>query len=141
MLIFRESSSSPEKSATIIQEKIFPQLTPTDKILVIGNLGAGKTFMIKKLLALHGITNSTSPTFTLIHHYQTPKITLLHLDLYRLNHFSELIDLDIEKEFSKKQLMLIEWGDKFPELMSLATKKIIIEITGEKKRKISLEKN
>jgi tRNA threonylcarbamoyladenosine biosynthesis protein TsaE len=96
-------------------------------IVLIGNLGAGKTFFIKKLLALFGIKNVNSPSFAIVNEYEG-KIKAYHFDFYRLNKIEELYDIGWEDYLNDPDaVLLIEWGDLLPD--ALPAKRMQISIT------------
>ena len=87
-------------------------------VLLIGDLGAGKTTLTKGIAQARGAIPAdevTSPTFTLIHEYGEPAI-VYHIDLYRLDEAREVASLGIEELLSRDALVLIEWGERFPRL-------------------------
>ena len=84
-------------------------------VILEGELGAGKTTFIKHLLSKLGVTDSvTSPTFSLVQHYKAAKKNIIHADLYRIKHPAEIEGLGIE--YDGKNLILIEWGERFEHL-------------------------
>ena len=95
------------------------QLLPSSAlVLLIGNLGAGKTTLTKGIAEARGAVPAnevSSPTFTLIHEYGEPAI-VYHIDLYRLDEAREVASLGIEELLSRDALVLIEWGERFPRL-------------------------
>ena len=105
------------------------------RLLLIGNLGAGKTFFIKKLLASFGIRNVNSPSFAIVNEYEG-KIKAYHFDFYRLNKIEELYDIGWEDYLNDTEaVLLVEWGDLLRE--ALPVKKIEISISfmdGTKRR-------
>ena len=111
-------------------------------LLLVGELGAGKTTLIKGLAAGFGVKNEiTSPTFTLMNHYHTRhhKIkNIIHIDTYRLKDAQELKDIGIEDYLSEPDsLCVIEWPEKIIGLLqNKKTITIDIEHVEEKKRKI-----
>jgi tRNA threonylcarbamoyladenosine biosynthesis protein TsaE len=85
-------------------------------VLLIGDLGAGKTTLTKGIVEGRGIVDPvTSPTFTLIHEYGNPP-RVFHIDLYRLDEEDEVAALGLDEMLDRKALTLIEWGERFPEL-------------------------
>lgn len=85
-------------------------------VLLIGDLGAGKTTLTKGIVEGRGIADPvTSPTFTLIHEYGDPP-RAFHIDLYRLDEAHEVSALGLEELLDRPALTLIEWGERFPEL-------------------------
>jgi len=100
-------------------------------VLLIGNLGAGKTTLVKGIaegLQAAREEEVSSPTFTLIHEYGDPPL-VYHIDLYRLDTEREVESLGLEDLFSTGRLVLIEWGERFPRLMPLPRTEI--EITAQ----------
>ena len=88
-------------------------------VLLIGNLGAGKTTLAKGIASALGAAPAedvSSPTFTLIHEY-TGARTVYHIDLYRLDTEAEVATLGLDDIFEKDAVVLIEWGERFPRLL------------------------
>src|SRR5438874_4704988 len=80
--------------------KLAPQLAPPKLVLLRGELGAGKTTLVKGIAEAFGAAKQedvTSPTFTLIHEYRGPEATLYHIDLYRIDTERELATLGIDE--------------------------------------------
>jgi tRNA threonylcarbamoyladenosine biosynthesis protein TsaE len=104
-------------------------------------LGAGKTTFVKGVAAeLLGLPEEdvSSPTFALIHEYGEP-VRLYHLDLYRLESAEEVLGIGIEEMIDRPWPMLVEWGERFPELWPRETPAIRIERIGEEQRRILVE--
>jgi tRNA threonylcarbamoyladenosine biosynthesis protein TsaE len=107
-------------------------------ILLIGELGAGKTTLAKGIVEGRGITSGedvSSPTFTLIHEYGQP-VGVYHIDLYRLNTLDEARRLGLEDLFEQPALVLLEWGERFPELLPQQRIEIRLSHKGEENRLI-----
>lgn len=94
-----------------------PELAPGDVIALGGELGAGKTVWVQGLAAGLGVSaRVTSPTFTLVHEYPG-RHRLLHVDVYRLRTFGELVDLGFEEWLESDSIIVIEWGDALGPLL------------------------
>ena len=105
-------SSGPDDTAVIAQA-IARVLQPNDVVVLGGDLGAGKTTFTKALGAELGIVEHiTSPTFTLHQQYEGGRLTLHHLDVYRIGQIEEVIDLALPELFESEGVVVIEWGDK-----------------------------
>ena len=107
-------------------------------VLLIGNLGAGKTTLVKGIAEGLGCAREedvSSPTFTLIHEYGEPP-RIYHIDLYRLDTDREVRSLGLDDLFASGQLVLIEWGERFPALMPLPRTEIVIAANPDETRNI-----
>ena len=96
--------------------RIAAQLPRRAVVLLIGNLGAGKTTLAKGIISGLGAAapeEVSSPTFTLIHEYGR----VYHIDLYRLDRAEELATLGLDEIFDRDAIVLIEWGERFPQVM------------------------
>ena len=84
---------------------------PGDLILLAGDMGSGKTSFVQGFARALGITEPvTSPTFTLVREYEG-RLPVVHVDVYRLDHLQELVDLGIAELLDEGGVMLVEWGD------------------------------
>jgi tRNA threonylcarbamoyladenosine biosynthesis protein TsaE len=105
-------------------------LLPPKLIVLRGELGAGKTTLVKGIAAALGVGDAeevTSPTFALVHEYQGRKTRLVHLDVYRLETEKELEGLGLwEMADAGNALVIVEWGDKFASITERADAEIII---------------
>ena len=137
------TTNSPEETMRMGRE-LAVLLTPPKLLILRGDLGAGKTTLVKGIAAALGDATEddvTSPTFTLVHEYGGGGTMLYHLDLYRLEKESELHALGIEEMHRPDALVLIEWGEKFPSLTARADGEIAIQHAGADTRNISLRLN
>ena len=93
-------------------------------VVLRGEMGAGKTTLVKGWVAALGAgveDDVTSPTFTLVHEYQGPRVKVYHLDLYRLETERELATLGIDEMAGEGDaVVLVEWGEKFASVMERA---------------------
>ena len=110
-----ETHSSEE--TTQLGRQLAAELRPGSIVLLRGELGAGKTTMVKGIAEGWNAAKAedvTSPTFTLVHEYRGPEVNLYHIDLYRVDTQRELETLGLDDLRHGKSVLLIEWGDKFP---------------------------
>ncbi len=115
------------------------QLQPPKLVLLTGNLGAGKTTVVKGIVEGFQAASQedvTSPTFTLIHEYRSASVEIYHIDLYRVDTQRELETLGIDDLFGPRSLIIIEWGEKFERFRKERDVEIAIERTGEERRRI-----
>src|ERR1041384_3951233 len=118
------------------------QLAPPKIVLLRGDLGAGKTTMVKGIAeAFHAAEQEdvTSPTFTLIHEYRGPEVTLYHIDLYRIDTQRELDTLALDDLMTPQTILLIEWGEKFARFAKERDVEIAIEHRGGDDRAITVK--
>jgi len=88
-----------------------------ETIALVGDLGAGKTTLARAIARGLGIQSPvSSPTFGIVHEYPGP-IPLIHFDPYRLNRAEDLLEIGYDEYFERGGVVLIEWADKFPELL------------------------
>ena len=109
-------------------------------VLLIGNLGAGKTTMAKGIAEGLGIARAddvTSPTFPLIHEYGDTG-ELYHIDLYRLDTAAEVASLGLDEIFSRPAVVLLEWAERFPALLPRERIEIRIEARDNESRIITV---
>ena len=116
MTVFETHS---DEETVALGRRIAATLPKRAVVLLIGNLGAGKTTLAKGIVAGLGAATPdevSSPTFTLIHEYgSTARANLLyHIDLYRLERAEELAALGLDEIFDREAVVLIEWGERFP---------------------------
>jgi tRNA threonylcarbamoyladenosine biosynthesis protein TsaE len=115
------------------------ELSPPLLVLLRGDLGAGKTTLVKGIAEGFGAARAedvTSPTFTLVHEYRGPRTTLYHVDLYRIDSERELETLGLDDLLGPDCILLIEWGEKFPQLQRHPYLQITLEPVGEAERRI-----
>jgi len=114
-------------------------LTPPKLVLLRGDLGAGKTTLVKGIAAAFEAAaeeDVTSPTFTLVHEYRGPHANLYHIDLYRIDTQRELETLALDDLRSDNSILLIEWGEKFPRLLRERDVEIVLVRVDDNERRI-----
>ena len=106
-------------------------LTPPKLVILRGEVGAGKTTLVKGIAAAIGAATEddvTSPTFTIVHEYEGTKVRLFHLDLYRLETEEQIAVLGLDEMAGyDNALVLVEWGDRFESIVKRADGEITIE--------------
>jgi tRNA threonylcarbamoyladenosine biosynthesis protein TsaE len=128
-----------------VGRKLAGLLKPPQLLLLRGDLGTGKTTLVKGIAqALDAAEPDevTSPTFTLIHEYDGTRdgkpIKLYHLDVYRLEGERQLETLGLDELLTPDALVLVEWGEKFKSIKKRATGEILITAEGGDTRKITV---
>jgi tRNA threonylcarbamoyladenosine biosynthesis protein TsaE len=130
--------TSSEEETIGLGELLALTLPPKGVVLLIGNLGAGKTTLAKGIVKGRGAAlpdEVSSPTFTLIHEYSD---RVYHVDLYRLDDPRAVARLGLEELFDRDALVLIEWGERFPELLPEDRTEIRLTRTGGDNRVIEV---
>ena len=130
-----------EEETIDLGRRIARDLPPQAVVLLIGNLGAGKTTLAKGIISALTPTppeEISSPTFTLIHEYGDARV--YHIDLYRLDTPEQVATLGLDEIFDRDALVLIEWGERFPHLMPEKRFEVRITPREEDRRQIELIK-
>jgi tRNA threonylcarbamoyladenosine biosynthesis protein TsaE len=131
--------TASEAETVALGERLARELPPRGVVLLIGNLGAGKTTLAKGIVKGLGAAapdEVSSPTFTLIHEYGEGRV--YHVDLYRLDEPREVATLGLEEIFDRDALVLIEWGERFPRLLPANRTEIRIKWMGDDEREIEV---
>lgn len=117
-------------------------IEPGQMVILRGDLGAGKTTLVKGVAEGFNAAlqeDVTSPTFTLVHEYRGPEVTLFHIDLYRIDTERDLMTLGIDDLCAEpNSILLVEWGEKFESIVEESTAELALERTGEMERIIVL---
>ena len=136
----REFVTNSAEETIELGRKLASELRPPKLVLLRGDLGAGKTTMVKGIAEAFEAASQddvTSPTFTLIHEYRGPEVSVYHIDLYRLETQRELETLGLDELIAdERNVVLIEWGEKFPKLVKDRNMEVAIERTSADGRKI-----
>ena len=131
--------TASEAETIALGERLASELPQRGLVLLIGNLGAGKTTLAKGIVAGRGAASHddvSSPTFTLIHEYGGGRV--YHIDLYRLDEPREVATLGLDELFERDALVLMEWGERFPELLPARRTEIRLRAKNDE-REIELE--
>jgi tRNA threonylcarbamoyladenosine biosynthesis protein TsaE len=134
------TTNSPEETIAF-GRTLTELLSPPKLVLLRGDLGAGKTTLVKGIAAGFEAAEEedvTSPTFTLVHEYRGPRANLYHVDLYRIDTQRELETLGLDDLRSDNSILLIEWGEKFPRLVRERDVEISLERDGENGRRVRI---
>jgi tRNA threonylcarbamoyladenosine biosynthesis protein TsaE len=115
-------------------------LSPPMLVVLTGDLGAGKTTLVKGIVEGFRAAEQedvTSPTFTLVHEYHGPSVNLFHIDLYRVDTEHQLLTLGLDDLLDANNILLIEWGEKFERFRRERDLEITIRRVGENEREIT----
>ena len=138
----REYLTRSAEETIALGRELAPLLKDARMVILRGDLGAGKTTLVKGIAeGLHAASRDdiTSPTFTLIHEFRGPEVTLYHVDLYRIETERDLQTLGLDELFAEPgNLVLLEWGEKVPRFQRERDVEITIERIGEQERKIRI---
>lgn len=138
VLPFSKTVNDESETAQLAEE--FAGVIREGQVIVLnGNLGAGKTFFIKKLLDSFGIRNVNSPTFSIVNEHEG-KIKAYHFDFYRLNRIEELYDIGWADYLNNPDaILLVEWGNLFRDALPVNRIEITISFIDETKRKFEFK--
>ena len=128
-----------------VGREIVSLLSPPMLLILRGDLGAGKTTLVKGIAqALDAAEPDevTSPTFTLVHEYEGSHagkaLTLYHMDVYRLEGERQLESLGLDDMMTEEAILLVEWGEKFESIRKKSNGEIFIENIGGDTRRITV---
>jgi tRNA threonylcarbamoyladenosine biosynthesis protein TsaE len=114
----------------------------TEKIFLFhGDMGSGKTTLIKSLCEVLGVKESvTSPTFAIVNEYEGSSAKIFHFDFYRLKNQTEALDMGAEEYFYSGNYCFIEWPEKIPDMLPAHYISISLKVLNDDSREISVEK-
>ena len=139
--VTRDITTNSAEETIALGRTLAELLAPPKLVLLRGDLGAGKTTLVKGIAAAFEAAaeeDVTSPTFTLVHEYRGPRANLYHIDLYRVDTPRELETLGLDDLRSERSVLLIEWGEKFARLQRERDMEISLEPDGENRRQIRI---
>jgi tRNA threonylcarbamoyladenosine biosynthesis protein TsaE len=134
------TTKSPEETIALGRE-LASMLTPPKLVVLRGDLGAGKTTLVKGIAEGFDAASQedvTSPTFTLIHEYRGSSATVYHIDLYRVDTQRELETLGLDDLRGDSSVLLIEWGEKFERFEKEGDLEIALARISEYERRIRI---
>jgi len=139
----REVVTHSAEETIALGRSLAPSLAPPKLVLLRGDLGAGKTTLVKGIARAFDAAQEddvTSPTFTLIHEYRGPQVNVYHIDLYRVDTPRQLETLGLDDLTQENSLLLLEWGEKFQRFVDDRDVEIQIERLGlgEDERRIRI---
>jgi tRNA threonylcarbamoyladenosine biosynthesis protein TsaE len=137
----REITTQSAEETIAFGRTLAELLAPPKVVLLRGDLGAGKTTLVKGIAAAFEAAEEedvTSPTFTLIHEYRGPRVDLFHIDLYRVDTLRELETLGLDDLRAERSVLLVEWGEKFPRFARERDVEISLDQDGENRRRIRI---
>src|SRR5256885_10102777 len=135
----REFTTHSADETIVLGRSLAAALAPPKLVVLRGELGAGKTTLVKGIaegFQSASADNVTSPTFTLVHEYRGPEVILYHIDLYRVDTQRELETLGLDDLRDDKSVLLIEWGEKFPRFEQERDVEITLTRVSENERQI-----
>ena len=140
-----EFTTGSDADTIEVGRKLVKLLKPPQLIILSGDLGTGKTTLVKGIAQALDAAEAdevTSPTFTLIHEYDGTQhgktVKLFHLDVYRLEGERQLETLGLDELLTEDALVLVEWGEKFKSIKKKSTGEILITSAGGDARKITV---
>lgn len=135
-----KSYASGSPGATIELGGRIGSLLPAGTVMSLeGGLGAGKTLLAKGICTGLGVRDEVvSPSFILVEEY-AGDLPVMHFDLYRLELVQEVLDIGFLEAMDGGNVVIVEWGDKLPEGMLQPDIRIVLRITGEEEREITIE--
>jgi len=111
--------------------------TKSKTLLFYGEMGAGKTTLIKEVVKALGVRDiASSPTFSLVNHYELEKGSVFHFDFYRIENDTEALDIGLEEYLDSGDWNLIEWPEKVENLLGDDTQKLLIKVESPDTRKL-----
>ena len=131
-------SNSPAETEAIAR-RLAQDLVTGSVLALKGELGSGKTLFTQGIVAgLESDAAVTSPTFTIVHEYQGGRLPVYHFDFFRLENRESAVRLGLDDYFFGDGVSVIEWADRFPELIPEQARWIFFDVKSERQRIITL---
>ena len=139
MIISQTVETRSVEETIALGERLATQLQRGDVMALFGELGAGKTALVKGIARGLSIAQDvTSPTFTLIHEYSGGRLPLFHIDLYRLDSAEQALTIGVEDYLNPAGVTVIEWAEKIEAMLTENATRIRIELLDETGRRIQI---
>ena len=126
-----------EQETEALGRRIVRALPVPSFVALYGDLGAGKTALVRGMGAEAGTNEVRSPTFTIVHEYET-KPRLIHFDAYRLGDAEELFAIGFEDYLAQDAILVLEWAERVPEALPKARLEILLSGSGDEPRTLEL---
>ena len=124
----------------LVAEQIITSLDGRDVVLFRGGMGAGKTTLISRIVAMLGAEDTvTSPTFALVNQYEGDARRIYHFDFYRIERIEEVFDFGYEEYFYSGDLCLVEWPEKIEALIPDDAMVVRIDVGDDEQRIFEIE--
>jgi len=139
--MMREVTTHSAEETIAFGRTLAETLAPPKLVVLRGELGSGKTTLVKGVAEAFDAASEedvTSPTFTLVHEYRSPRVNVYHIDLYRVDTQRELETLGLDDLIAENSVLLIEWGEKFPRFERERDVEIVLQRVGESERRIQI---
>ena len=139
--MMRKFTTNSSEETIALGRELATTLAPPKLVVLRGDLGAGKTTLVKGIAQGFQAASEedvTSPTFTLIHEYRGPSVAVYHIDLYRIDTQRELDTLGIDDLMGENSVLLIEWGEKFARFKRERDVEIVLERVSDNERTINV---
>jgi len=132
-------SNSPAETEAI-GRRLAEDIEVRSILALTGELGSGKTMFVKGVVTGFGSrADVTSPTFTILHEYRGGRVPVYHFDFFRLENRESVARLGLDDYFFGDGVSVIEWADRFPELIPQQARWILFEIKSENQRAITFQ--
>jgi tRNA threonylcarbamoyladenosine biosynthesis protein TsaE len=137
--VTKTTTAHSELETAAVGRELAATLAAGDVVLLVGDLGAGKTAFVRGLAEGLGVARDevSSPTFTLVQEYRGGRLPLFHVDLYRLDDPREIDDLGLD-EIAEDGVLAIEWAERLPQPPHEAVR-VSIEHAGVSERRIVID--
>lgn len=140
MVLPQERDISELHDLEVFAKELSNYFSPGDVVVLEGNLGSGKTTLIKNICSEFEINDVNSPSFAIVNEYHG-KINIYHFDFYRIKKIEELYDIGFEDYLlDNNSIIFIEWGNLFPEILPQKYFRLFLKLNENNNRKVTITK-